>query len=73
MSIEDFVLMFLCWVLGSIVGGTITTVLLGFLGKHFLVDKIMENPEVIELKQTFKEGIELLKRIIKKQKEDIAT
>ena len=73
MSIEDFLLMFLCWVLGSIVGGTITTVLLGFLGKHFLVDKIMENPEVIELKQTFKEGIELLKRIIKKQKEEIVT
>ena len=72
MSIEELLSLLFVWVLGSIIGSLITTIILGFLGKHFVVNKVMENREVIELKETFKEGIELLRRIIKKQKEEIA-
>ena len=66
MSIEEFFFMILAWVIGSI----LSAVILGFVADKFIIRKIMQNEDVQDLLQLFREGKKYLKEILENQKKD---
>lgn len=68
MSPEEFLMLFFVWILGSIVGTTFGLIITGFLADRFVIRKILQNEEVQDLINLFREGKAYLKEILENQK-----
>ncbi len=64
MSIEEWIAMFLLWVLGTVASLIIT----GLLADRVVIRKIMRNKDVQDALQLFREGKKYLKEILENQK-----
>ncbi len=64
MSIEEWIALFLLWVLGTVASLIIT----GLLADRVVIRKIMRNKDVQDALQLFREGKKYLKEILENQK-----
>lgn len=64
MTIEEFLVLFVLWVLATIIG----LVLTGILADRFVIRKIMQNEDVQDFIKLFREGKQYLKEILENQR-----
>ena len=63
MSVEEFIVLYLLWVLGTVSGLVIT----GLLADRLIVRKVMQNKEVQKFLQTIKKLTEYAEKIVENQ------
>lgn len=66
MNVADILLIFLVYIIGTLLSLVIT----GFLVNKLVIKKIMVNPEVQDLIKLMREGKEALKKILENQKSE---
>jgi len=64
MAPEEFLTLFLLWVIGTVAGLVIT----GMLADRLVIRKIMRNKDIQDLIQLFREGKDYLRKILENQK-----
>ena len=64
MSPVDFVL----WIMAMIVGGVVSSIIIGLMTDKFVIKRIMQNEDVKDIILLFREGKEHLRQLLENQK-----